>query len=243
MSLDPEALYIQLGRIVESMPALHTQTPLTPEMNLWLGRAAALVEKASDLADAIDFKAKVKSLNTLEFRSHNAAALQTILYRALARAELMAPLSAQGAFIVAGAPFTAFAAVAKVFARAARDLLLVDGYADQAILTDYAITVPEGVQLRILTADKQARRLGLKPAAERWEGQFGTARPLAIRFVQASSLHDRLIIVDGTDAYVVGQSFNALAEKSHTSIVKADADLASMKVTAYEAMYQAGSPL
>ena len=38
-------------------------------------------------------------------------------------------------------------AVAKVLARAKKDLLLVDGYADQTIITDYAITAPEGVQL------------------------------------------------------------------------------------------------
>ena len=49
MSLTPEALYFQLGSLVDEMPDL-ANGPITPEMNRWLGRAAALVETMGDQA-------------------------------------------------------------------------------------------------------------------------------------------------------------------------------------------------
>ena len=47
MSLTPEQLYLQLGSLVAEMPDL-ASGPITPEMNQWLGRAAALVEATGD---------------------------------------------------------------------------------------------------------------------------------------------------------------------------------------------------
>lgn len=44
MPMKPEALYLQLGRLVTSMPELRGKAPITPELNQWLGRAIALVE-------------------------------------------------------------------------------------------------------------------------------------------------------------------------------------------------------
>lgn len=44
MRLDPESLYIHLGRLVETMPDLNRPGPITAETNQWLGRAAVLVE-------------------------------------------------------------------------------------------------------------------------------------------------------------------------------------------------------
>ena len=39
MPIDPEVLYLQLGRLVVSMPELRGNAPITPEINQWLGRA------------------------------------------------------------------------------------------------------------------------------------------------------------------------------------------------------------
>ena len=42
-----------------------------------------------------------------------------------------------------------------------------------------------------------------------------------------------MILVDGRDAYVLGQSFNALAVRAPSSIVRADGETSAMKVAAY----------
>jgi len=60
------------------------------------------------------------------------------LYKAIAIAELDAPAGAQGAFIPVGNAFEAYSAIAKVLRSAASDVLIVDPYMDDSVLTDFA---------------------------------------------------------------------------------------------------------
>jgi hypothetical protein len=57
----------------------------------------------------------------------------------------------------------------------------------------------------------------------------------------AASLHDPLIPVDGIEVW--SQSFNDMAERSHTSIVKSAPDLAAMKVQSTRSDLEAGESL
>jgi hypothetical protein len=43
--MDPEALYIQLGCLIEEMPTLTGSDPIGADLHRWLGRATALVEE------------------------------------------------------------------------------------------------------------------------------------------------------------------------------------------------------
>ena len=61
--------------------------------------------------------------------------------------------------------------------------------------------------------------------------------------VPQAVLHDRLILIDGKEAWSVGQSFNVMAQKSHTSIEQSDPELAAMKIQAYEAIWTTALPL
>lgn len=237
MTTDPETLYLHLRRLVATMPDLASGDTRDPERLQWLGRAAALIEKSGDLTDFVQLKASADGIDFLR-RDVNARKIESIVHRALARAELQAPASAQGAFIAAGDTLNAFAAVAKVLARAKSDILMVDAYADQTIITGFAVTAPEGVKIRILGADREARKMSLRPAVANWTQQFGPSRPIEVRVAPQADLHDRLILIDGTEAWSAGQSFNGMAQKSHTSIERSDAELATMKIQAYEAIWK-----
>jgi hypothetical protein len=240
--IDAESLYLQLGHLVAKIPDLNGGDWDTPEGRRWLGRAGALVQASGKLADIATFNVACESLGGV-LHSHNVQTIITIIHRTLANAEIAAPAALQGQFIAAGDTLTAFTAVAKVLARAKRDLLLVDVYADQTIITDFAVTAPEGVHVRILAADKEARKGALRPAAERWINQFGDGRPLSVRVAPTASLHDRLIIVDEKEAWAPGQSFNGMAQRSQTSVIRADTELAAQKVAAYGAAWDAAVPL
>jgi hypothetical protein len=50
-------------------------------------------------------------------------------------------------------------------------------------------------------------------------------------------------MVDGKTAWVLGQSFNKLAERAHTSLVRMSPDAAVLKIDAYEAMWASAVPL
>jgi hypothetical protein len=238
MALTPEALYMQLGSLVAEMPDLAT-CPITPDVNRWIGRAAALVEESGDMPNLATMKVAAQYL--VSNRAHNAQAIAAIVYGALAKAELNAPAATQGTFIIAGHTFDAYAAVGKVLGTAKADVLIVDGYADAVVLTDYAILAPEAVTMRLLAAE--SRRSRLDPPRKHWITQFGKTRPLEVRLAPDVTLHDRLIIVDGQTASIVQQSFNALAARAHTSIIRAPPEVATEKIAAYEAMWGAATPL
>src|SRR5262245_61759458 len=138
--MDPESLYVQLGRLAETIPDL-TARPMIVSTREWLGRACALVDAVGATLDSAELRLAIKKLSgqTTYYGSvHDAAEeIVTILYRALAIAELNAPDSAKGAFIPARNAFDALAAVAKTLSGATEDVLIVDPYMDEKILTDF----------------------------------------------------------------------------------------------------------
>lgn len=241
MPLDAESLYAQLGRLVESMPALATEHPISPATQQWVGRAFALVEEMGDLVDISFFQSAANSLNST-LQARHAQTITAIVYRALAKAELQAPASGRGAFIPAGNAFDAFTAIGKVLTSATRDLLIVDPYMDEKALTDFAPLAPETATLRLL-ADQQSHKASLKPATDRWIAQFAGTRPLQVRLTAARTLHDRLIVVDGTVVWTLTQSINAFASRSPATIVRIDPETSALKVAAYDAIWQAATPI
>lgn len=241
MTFDAESLYLQLGRLVESMPDLTRPGPLSAETHRWLGRAFALVFQVADPADIGVLTVAINNLDS-SIRDLNAHTIISVVHRALALAELEAPATAQGAFIPAGNAFDAFAAVGKVLSGATREVLIVDPYMDEKALTDFAPLASENVTIRLL-ADENYHKPTLKPAAVRWTSQYGNARPLEARLASARALHDRLIVVDGQDAWTLTQSLNAFAARSPASIVRVDAETAALKVAAYQDRWKAAKPL
>lgn len=240
MDLSPEVLYLQLGQLVAEMPDL-AGGPIDQNLNRWLGRASVLVEAAGERTDAINLKVAANNLNGF-IRPMNAQTITAIVYRALAVAEMKAPAGAKGAFVAAGSAFDAFTAVGKVLARAQGDLLIIDPYADEKVLTNFAVQAQEAVRVRLL-ADQKDHKASLKPAVENWVKQFGAARPLEVHLAPPKTLHDRLILVDGKEAWSLTQSLNAFAARSPATIVRVDPEICNMKIAAYEPMWAAAQPL
>jgi hypothetical protein len=213
--------------------------PMSKEHHLWLGRANAAM---TETPDATAFS---NAMTTVLHTGAGTGARQgavndivTILYRHLGHAELAAPNAAQGAFIPAGNSFDALSAVASVFAPARLSLLVIDPYMDEKVLLDYALLAPENIPIFLLS-DKQSRKPSLEPAARAWKAQYASARPLELRLTPAKTLHDRLIIVDNKNVFILTQSLNAFAARSPASIVRVEDEAASLKLDAYKAIWDA----
>ncbi len=240
MPLDPESLYRQIGRLIETMPDFSDYKTLTKDMHLWLGRADALVNEGGELTDKIDWRVAVTGLHG-PARADALGPLQQVLYRVMAAAELKAPASAKGTFIPVGNSFDAFASLAKILRTAIKDVLIVDPYMDETALTDFGSAVPEGVSLRLL-ADETFVKGTLQPAATKWIAQYGTTRPLQIRLAPTKTLHDRAIFIDHATAWTLTQSLKDFAKRSPAEIVRAD-DTAVLKVIAYETIWKSSRVL
>lgn len=245
MPIEPDRLYHELGYLIAEMPDLAATQWQTAEAQRWLGRASAWIEQSGNLVDAAAFNAAVNSLcPNPRFPSHIAAVprVTTILYRALGRAELQASPASRGAFIPVGEIFSAFAALSKILSEATNTVMFVDPYADANLLTNFAVLVPDGVTTRVL-ADAGSRKAALAPALKYWVQQYGSERPLEGRLAPDRSLHDRLIIVDERESWSLGQSFNALAARAPTSLIRADLETAQLKIQAHNLIWQTSAPI
>jgi hypothetical protein len=240
MSLKPEELYFELGKLIAEMPELATG-PITPAINGWIARAVSLVESNGTLAEKVQLSVAADNLDGI-LRPRKAQTIAAVLHRALARAEAEAPASAQGAVIAAGETFDVFTAVGHVLTTAESDVLLVDPDADAKVLTDYAVLASHDVTVRLL-ADEADHKASLMSAADRWSQQFGDDRILMVRLAPANTLQDRLILVDSATAWVLGASFGNLAQRAHTSLVRMPAEAAADKIAAYATIWEEAKPL
>jgi hypothetical protein len=124
MRIDPEALYVQLGRLVESMPDLNTGgLPYPRSTHEWLGHADALIEASGHVADLATFRTYAPALSQSMLQPSAAEDIKRTVFGALARAELYAPVAIRGSFIPAGNSFDAMAAIGKVLTDATQGAL------------------------------------------------------------------------------------------------------------------------
>jgi hypothetical protein len=237
----PEMLYHQLGRVRNEMPVWSMLG--RPETTKWTGRVLAIVDAAADCT------MEIVSLRTyFDFAARQGSSEKTGLLiaqaidTALAKLELKLPADMQGAFIPAGGVHDGYQACSKALRLAQKHVMLVDPYADDTLISDFVVLASEAVSVYVLT-DAQTAKPSLKPAAERWIAQWAAKRPLEVRQAPAKSLHDRLIITDGSTAWVVGQSFKDLAKRAHTSLVRMDADSGNLKINAHYTMWQTATKL
>ena len=247
--MTPEMLYMRLGRLIETIPNLASNYAAI-ETQQWLGTAHMLVKIAGvysgDLDEAKSFKNIVAQLADRttyepEYLVSYVNQIKIILYRAFACAELYAPTSVQESFIPAGADFDAFAAISKVFGKATKEILIVDPYLNEKIFTDFMLAIPEGVTARLLASEINHKRGILQPAFSKWVKQYSSTRPTELRVVSDKGLHDRLVIIDSTEVWLLSQSFNAFAERASASIVRSQDP--ELKIEAYNDIWNNAQPI
>lgn len=116
--------------------------------------------------------------------------------------------------IGAGAVHDYFEEVRQLVAGSTQDVLFIDPYIDASFVTRYLPQIPQGVTVRLLTAERQA--IALRQSLNLFQQQHGTTAEL--RVVPDRSLHDRHLVIDGRDVYQSGASFKDGARNAPTSI-------------------------
>ena len=215
MLLTPERLYFELAHLLAQMPEL-ASCPLTPEVHRWLASASALLQSSGSLADALQLMVACKNLDG-PLRTRNAETITNILYRVLAKSEMNAPREVRGSVLLIGENLDAYTAVRQLLGTATNDVLLVEPDAVGKLLADFAILAPERVTVRLL-ADEARSEPSLITAVQRWRQRFGDRPNLTVRLASANSLHERLILLDRSRAWVLGVPFSQLAKRAHTTL-------------------------
>lgn len=235
---DWEAIYHQLGQLIAAEPRIpEGDRRGSSEVLRWLGRTEALIEEVSGVMDHVRF-GQLRSVMLTATKTNAEGQMRhirSLLYTALAKAEMNAPAAAKGAFIPAGSAFDALTAISGILRECRGSVLVVDPYMDGVALTDFLQMVTEGVALQLLAGSKQ-KTAGLLEAVERWKTQFAQARPIELRFAAPRLLHDRLIM-DETRVWSLSQSFNAVAQRSPAMVQRVSADIALAKREAFLDMW------
>lgn len=245
MAANVEALrqqqYQELGALIATTPILDDEN-LTAEKLTWLGRVSVLVDALSGPADSVSFNVASDNLYGIR-RRQNAQQILAILHRAFARAEALAPAGVRGAFIPAGAQFTAYQVIGRVLEQATRDVLVVDPYLNDVAVREFVPLAPPGTAIRLLGSDRERVIDTLRAAHERWQQQYGHDRPLEVRIAARRDVHDRLIVIDGRSVYSLTQSLKDFAARANATAMEEMQEIAGPKIEAYEEIWRNAAPI
>ena len=230
MHLTPERLYFELAHLLAQMPEL-ASCPLTPEVHRWLASANALLQSSGSLADALQLTVACENLDG-PLRARHAETITNILYRVFSKSEMNAPPEVRGSVLLIGENLDAYTAVRQLLGTATNDVLLVEPDAAGKLLADFAILAPERVTVRLL-ADEARYEPSLIAAVQRWQQRFGGQRNLMVRLALANTLHERLILLDRSRAWVLGVPFSQLAKRTRTTLVRKRPEEEARKIDVY----------
>ena len=240
MLLTPETLYFELGRLIAEMPEL-ASGPITPEVQRWLASANALVESSGSLTETLQLTAACENLDG-PLRVCNAETITNILHRMFLTAEVNAPREVRGSVLLIGGNLDAYMAMRQLLATATSDAFLVEPDAAGKMLADYAILSPERITVRLL-ADEAQYRPSLIGGIQRWQQRFGDSRNLMVRVASANTLYERLILLDGGRAWLLGAPFSHLAKKTHTTLLRMRPEEEARKIAVYAEIWDEAKPL
>jgi hypothetical protein len=209
--------------------------PATIRMKM--GQAYALTYEVGEMADALQVRECSKNLPKIY--DDEKGFVETALYRAIGRAEILATVETTSAYMAVGKSFDALAAISKVFREAKRLLVIVDPYADATFFTDFAVLAEPSIRIRIMGQPVNGGAFAV--AAKKWMEQHTSERPLEARITEPRSLHDRLIFVDDHSVYHLSQSFNQLAARSPATLYALDEELLKLKRDHYEGLWKTGT--
>lgn len=224
----------QLRSIIDSAPNLLTCNLQDPTVQRWLAQAHALVEATSGTIDAIQFRTASDNLDTA-IRGMNASSIMGILQRTLASLEARMPDGVSAVFLAKGDLWRAFTQISDIFSKATSDLLVVDPYLDDTLLREHADRLADGVNLRLLAVKSKHSKL-LTVAVAKWNAT-NHSRPVEARIAPYAAIHDRIIVVDKKEVWIVTQSLKDLAVNAPASVTRFVEDLTPIKLEAYEAIW------
>lgn len=237
-SLPAEQLGALLAQTIASAPALEFDVPLTFDDERWLSRAETQIEAGGSLPDLVEFRVARGNLCTY---SHSRPRIMAPLLNAFERVELYSPTSGQARFIPPGETWNGYAALVKVIQPNCTDLLIVDAYLDSSLFIDL-LPHSNATKVRCLT-QKGSYHAGLWAAFGKWDGDaIGKDHPVELRYAPDRSLHDRMVIIDQKQVWLVSQSLKDIAARSPASLTPADPELAGLKAAHYDQLWSQSAP-
>lgn len=237
--LTPEQTLALLRQQIENTPPMDITSMPDETLMRWFAKTGALIEQV-DLGIAIRFRLaqQSKGLSTFSRRDVMQAA-----HDAYYKAELLVPVEHSGSFIPAGDAWNGYAALLQICQGECDRLLIVDPYVVSDIFIDL---IPHAVSkngVHILTSKHRDRHAPLYATLQKWNSTHSASNSVEVRYAAEGTLHDRLIIVNDKQVWLVSQSIKDIGRKSAASVTKAESQLAGWKVDHYKRLWLSSTPI
>lgn len=211
-SVSDERLLAEVEDILKAVPS-DPVTNVTNETLLWLGRAAAVVERC-DLAKTPLFQLHLNDFHGEQPHQAQRGFRQIMVLLHQAHTDLRLRTGPTNIAFGAKRVFEYFDEVRKIVELATDEVLFVDPYLDAEFISRYLPNIQAGVAIRLLTSDK--RLASLLPAVDLFIQQHGGA----VEIRSTMGLHDRFVFVDKTSCYLSGASFKDGPKNAGTIVVQ-----------------------
>lgn len=140
--------------------------------------------------------------------------MQGLLRSAISGLELELPESDEKVY-EPGDTYDVYKDLSRIIGAARNSVFLIDPYADEEVFELYLDKVNVDVQIRLLT------RVPSSPLS-RVAKKFAGGRTSTFEARHSRDAHDRVIFIDGTDCWVLGQSIKDAAAKKPTYLIPVD---------------------
>lgn len=232
--MTPHVLLELLRNHLSNIPPLEGRGDYSQEQYNWLGKAKALMSEWSE-TKSIPFNTAVDSLIRNTNRRADCGVVVTFIYDVIARLENSLPQNNDQAF-GPGAAYDFFVALNDTIGSANEKVFIVDPYLDAEVFDGYLQGLKRGVTVRLLTSKYIDN---IRVAAQKYRKQFENH----VEVRKSNELHDRIILVDDEQCWVLGASIKDAALKKPTYLAPLSADVVPCKRTLYDAVWAKAEPI
>jgi hypothetical protein len=226
--MDTLILLSRLKSLLTRVPDFDLFSPKSTEHQTWLSEAHALVS-AWDKLESVPIKSGMDWLSFESLRDLNVTQIMGAVHRTIAAIEATLPDDGTQAF-GPGAVYDFFKSLSRLLGFAEKSIFIIDPYIDNSIFDSYLTPIQNDVSVRLLI---QQYTQSVKPALSKFRAQYKTT----IDVRASNSIHDRVIVIDGRECWVLGQSIKDAAKAKPNYLAPLSPDVAMMKVADYERIW------
>jgi len=238
-----EDLLAEIEDVIRTMPSFsrdHIMLGFSEEEELWLARAAAAIESWS-VAKGIEWQKAVNATRIGVGPAGTAGSDMRILLHQCRNTLRLRTTGPVNAAIGKGHVHDYFEELRRIISLAKTDVMFVDRYFDGAFVDRYFPHIDDNVPIRILTWSGKGtakQRAGLKSAADLFAQQHG----VSIEIRKHADVHDRYVIIDGSDAYHSSASFKHGPQDSGATIREQSGTALGLLLTEYSTLWDNATP-
>ncbi|MBY5814446.1 hypothetical protein HFN60_02050 [Rhizobium leguminosarum] len=226
-------LLAELEDIIRTTPGFSEMNGSDDETFDWLGRVKAIFSDKR-LGGHMEANLAIMGLNS-SIASWDHQRNLRVLLRSARHKLRMATVGPLSVTVDRGMVFDYYDALKKVVQEARSDLFFIDPYLNSEFLARYLPDVSKSASVRLL--GKKGTE-GLLQAATLFASQYG----LTVEVRRAPEIHDRYVLVDGSQGYHSGASFKDGGLHSPTSLMQVTDTFSAVRETYEKIWANSSSP-